>query len=85
MKQKLRSPRGPLALHQHVLCPQHFSLFHESFRIRASVQQQVQLSAAHSPREEPVQQREKENKNDGGVLAMSRKIQWHLHKRVKKS
>ena len=62
-----------------------FLSFHESFRIRASVWQQVQLSTAHSPREEPVQQREKENKNGGGAVAMSRKIQWHPHKRVKKS
>ena len=62
-----------------------FLFFHESFRIRASVQQQVQLSTAHSPPEEPVQQREKENKNGGGAVAMSRKIQWHPHKPVKKS
>ena len=62
-----------------------FLSFHESFHIRASVRQQVQLSTAHSPREEPVQQREKENKNGGGAVAMSRKIQWHPHKRVKKS
>ena len=62
-----------------------FLSFHKFFRILASVRQQVQLSTAHSPREEPEQKREKENKNGVGAVAMSRKLRWHPHKQEKKS